>query len=178
MNTNKWLAASLIAVFVFAAFAPLAQAAPGSGPGERDANAGADRPNMAHQGHHWDEENPVPTPVNPPEGGPAAPEFDAGTATDLLVTVWGDLDADGVRDPEESVLENVFIVLQTETGMSVRFEETDEMGQVCFLNLTPGEYVLDVRPPTGDFLPVEVPVEILAGENEVEIGLRPVSAGG
>ena len=177
MNTNKWLAASLIAVFVFAAFAPLAQAAPGSGPGERDANGGADQPRQARQGHAWDD--PVVPPVNPPpSGGPAAPEFGADTVTGLLVTVWGDLDADGVRDPEESVLENVFIVLQTETGMSVRFEETDEMGQVCFLNLTPGEYVLDVRPPTGDFLPVEVPVEILAGENEVEIGLRPVSAGG
>lgn len=176
MNKVSKLATGLIvAILVLALAAPAALAGPGPG-GEQPPNRGQERPSGPHQWGRGDEE-PVP-PVNPPEGGPAAPEFDAGTATDLLVTVWGDLDADGVRDPEESVLENVFIVLQTETGMSVRFEETDEMGQVCFLNLTPGEYVLDVRPPTGDFLPVEVPVEILAGENEVEIGLRPVSAGG
>lgn len=176
MNKVSKLATGLIvAILVLALAAPAALA--GSGPGgEQPPNRGQERPSGPHQWGRGDEE-PVP-PVNPPEGGPTAQQVGAETATVLLVTVWGDLDADGVRDPEESVLENVFIVLQTETGMSVRFEETDEMGQVCFLNLTPGEYVLDVRPPTGDFLPVEVPVEILAGENEVEIGLRPVSAGG
>ena len=176
MNTNKWLAASLIAVFVFAAFAPLAQAAPGSGPGERDANGGADQPRQARQGHAWDD--PVVPPVNPPpSGGPAAPEFGADTVTGLLVTVWGDLDGDAIWDPEEVVLENVIVILQTTTGYPVRFSKTGNTGQVVFLDLAAGAYVLDVRPPAGDFLPAEVPVEIVTGQNVVEIGLKPVSGG-
>jgi len=177
MNKVSKLATGLIvAILVLALAAPAALAGPGPG-GEQPPNRGQERPSGPHQWGRGDEE-PVP-PVNPPEGGPAAPtQVGTETGTILVVKVYGDLNADGVWDLDEVGLEDVIIVLKTEAGTSVRFEETDEMGQVCFLNLTPGEYVLDVRPPTGDFLPVEVPVEILAGENEVEIGLRPVSAGG
>lgn len=179
MNAFKKATASLImAVLILAIAAPaaLAAPAPGNGPGEKDVNGGETRPNQARQGHRWDEETP---PVNPPpSGGPAAPtQVGTETGTILVVKVYGDLNADGVWDLDEVDLEDVIIVLKTEAGMSVRFEETDEMGQVCFLNLTPGEYVLDVRPPTGDFLPAEVPVEIVTGQNVVEIGLKPVSGG-
>lgn len=175
MNANKWLTACLIAVFMFVAFAPLAQAAPGNGPGERDANGGADRPNMAHQGHRWGD----PDPVNPPNGGQPATNFVAGTATTLAVTVFADANANSIRDEGEVVLEGVYVALETTKGVSVRPGiKTDVYGRVLFLGLAEGEYMVVVL-PAENFQSAKAPVEVFTGETtEVEVGLKPASTGG
>lgn len=181
MNAFKKATASLImAVLILAIAAPaaLAAPAPGNGPGEKDVNGGETRPNQARQGHRWDEE-PVVPPVNPPEGGPTATNFVAGTAITLVVTVFADTDADGVRDGDELVLEGVYVALEDMAGLSVRPAiKTDSNGQVVFSNLAPGEYQVVVL-PVDDFLSTKVSATVVAGETtEVEIGLQPVSTGG
>lgn len=178
MNKNSKLATSLIVVVICLALAvspALAAPQPGNGPGE--PNRGDTQP--ARQGWAWVDDEPNPTPVNPPPaGGPAAEKVSAVT-TALVVVVFADTNANSVRDNGEVVLEGVYVALESKAGASVRPGiKTDKNGQVSFLNLTAGEYIIKILPEV-DFKSASVPVEVLAGETtEVEIGLVPVSTGG
>ena len=174
MSTSKWLAASLIAVLVIGLTATAVQAKQG-GPGE--PNRGETQP--AHQGHRWGDPAPEqPNPVNPPVGGQPAAKVAADETATLVVVVWGDSNANGVWDSQEVVLESVYVALESKNGTPIRFQKTGEDGQVEFLDLVQGEYVLDVRPQAG-WSPALIPVTVVAGETtEVEVGLRPISTGG
>jgi SdrD B-like domain len=65
--------------------------------------------------------------------------------------VWLDANADGIQDPAEAGVANVWVVLY-QNGVAIDSVQTDADGKYFFENLIPGDYSLDFIPPTGTLL--------------------------
>jgi len=63
--------------------------------------------------------------------------------------VWNDVDRDGVQDVGESGLPNVTVDLYDGANVLVNTALTDTNGRYQFDGLTPGDYFVDIVPPTG-----------------------------
>ena len=61
-------------------------------------------------------------------------------------TVWEDLNATGVRDPEDPPI-HAFVHLRTASDVRVGGRRTDENGQYQLTNIQPGSYVIELESP-------------------------------
>jgi protocatechuate 3,4-dioxygenase beta subunit len=71
---------------------------------------------------------------------------DAGLFGNLAVLgsrVWMDLDADGIREPNEPLFPGVTLYLLNSSGTKIATGVTNENGLIQFSNLTPGTYSLE-----------------------------------
>lgn len=75
-------------------------------------------------------------------------------ATDKAIIgsfVWSDADNDGVQDPGEPGIGGVTVTLKTTAGATVATTTTKPDGSYYFVNVSPGQYVVDVT-DTGNVL--------------------------
>jgi len=80
--------------------------------------------------------------------------------------VWNDWDEDGLRDPEEPLLQDVLIVLANAKGDILAHTYTDADGAYSFEGLDAGSYILFETDPQGysSSTPNVVPIQLEEGE--------------
>ncbi len=115
--------------------------------------------------------------------GPQSSSNQTGMAT-VKGYIWNDADRDGVQDAGKNGLRNVNVRLYDRNRRLVKTTRTDANGRYEFLDITPGDYYVDIMTPTGyaisprdqgqdeavdsDTDPASgetVPVTLVAGEN-------------
>ncbi|WP_296699811.1 SdrD B-like domain-containing protein [Thiocapsa sp. UBA6158] len=112
-----------------------------------------------------------PTTVTVPVGGtaskntgyvPAEPDLASITGN-----VWNDADDNRLVNGSEAGMIGVQVILRDSNGAIVATEYTDALGNYAFPNILPGDYQVDVVPPTGYLVTTgndPAPVSVAAGE--------------
>lgn len=94
-----------------------------------------------------------PYTVTVPSGGSASKNVGYVPASSGLASirgnVWNDADDNRVVNGTESGMIGVQVILRDKDGNAVATEYTDELGNYAFPNIPPGDYRVDVVPPTG-----------------------------
>lgn len=94
-----------------------------------------------------------PDTVTVPSGGSASKNVGYVPASSGLANitgnVWNDADDNQAVNGSESGLIGVQVILRDKDGNAVATEYTDELGNYAFPNIPPGDYRVDVVPPTG-----------------------------
>lgn len=99
---------------------------------------------------------------NLPVANPAAPASDVATdspsevdrADSLAILgdfIWHDFNINGIQDADEPGSANVGITLYDSSWTSITSTTTDANGNYHFMDLVPGEYILEFEPPAGYF---------------------------
>jgi len=94
---------------------------------------------------------------NLPGANPALPAVDtdpisADRAADLASLgdfVWFDFNLNGIQDPDEPGSPGVGITLFDSSWNSIASTSSDADGNYLFMDLAPGEYILEFEPPAG-----------------------------
>ena len=63
--------------------------------------------------------------------------------------VWNDLDADGIQDQDELGIPDVTVNLLDANGNQITSTTTGADGKYSFIDLQPGQYIVEFVPPTG-----------------------------
>jgi hypothetical protein len=80
--------------------------------------------------------------------------------------VWFDTNANGIQDPGEPGIPNVFVILETCTGAFVDFAVTSPTGIYMFNNVTPGQYRIKFASPgTYNGGPVQFTIKDAGGDD-------------
>ncbi|HSD85579.1 MAG TPA: LysM peptidoglycan-binding domain-containing protein, partial [Anaerolineae bacterium] len=91
---------------------------------------------------------PVPTATSLPATAVAMTE--PSGKTQLCVRAFDDQNADGVLDRSEALLKDTLFQVSDRTGKPVVAYTSDGMSEPhCFTRLTPGEYLVSVKPAAG-----------------------------
>lgn len=81
--------------------------------------------------------------------------------------VWWDADDDGTADPGDGPMVGVTVRLFGGSGEAVRSARTDGRGRFRFEDLAPGEYAIEVEPPTGYEPATATSVDVRSGQSGV-----------
>lgn len=75
----------------------------------------------------------------------------ADSLANLGDLVWYDLNINGIQDPTEPGSADVVVTLYDSAWTNLASTTTDANGNYQFMDLTPGEYILEFQPPSGYF---------------------------